>query len=1101
MKKRCLWALAFVLLFTVNVHAQFVIMGMTTDYQPEPISVDSECPVFGWQMQTEEKDMRQIAWRIRVTDTKKHLVWDSGLVTDDKSVAIAYGGEPLQPCTRYEWSVDVTDNRGRICSATSYFETSMMSVAPNDLQWRGAQWIGGDEHAMPFSSQRLPVFRISYIQHGEGTFYYGGNDHRLMMPHMNTLGMATERDSSCIAVRISGGRLEVSRRGYGKPLTKTFSVPEAKTYHVEIASVNGTTTITLNGTALESIELNPVGRGGDYTSFPMVGDLGFAGTNGSACHFTNICVKNYRQPCHELATIPDVDTPKDGRLLFIKPQERGITTLSRTIHLRAELRQARLYATALGAYDFYVDSYNCHVGCEYLSPGMTQYNKTLLYQTYDITPLLQGKKQATLSADLYEGWWSGGLTYAADNWNYFGDRQALKALLVLTYTDGSQEFVATDHQWQWHENPMIRYASLFMGQIIDMTAKGKPLMHQAEVVDIDDVLTCDSIEGWPPAKNISHMQLIAQQDRGVRAFDTLRAQSVREIRPGVFVYDMGQNLAGTARIRMKGLKRGQRVTIRYAEMLYPNLPAYTGLTGMVMTENLRMAMAEDEFVSDGSDYVFEPRGTFHGYRYIEISGIDHSLPLTDVEGIVLSCIDGFTASIETSDTLLNRFVENVRWSTLANTISIPSDCPQRNERLGWSGDLSVFAPTMSYLFNADGFLRRHLRALRDTQHPDGTFADVAPVGGGFGGPLWQSVGVVVPWQLMVQYGDTTAVRRHFPAMQQYIDMVMRDYISPSSHHFCGRHSWADLGDWLGLQNDSNDNTMLFDCYLAYELHLMEQMARAIGLNVEARSYARLANERKTFIATHYFNERGQTTGGGFGDNYSSWTGRVGAWPRDHIIGTQTSYAVPLTLDIVPNELRDSVAMRLVETVAGGNEHLGTPPFSLLTGFVGTPWIAFALSDSGNADMAYRLLASRHYPSWLYSVTQGATTIWERMNSFTHEEGFGNNNSMNSFNHYAFGSVVGWLIQRAAGISRDEQSLAFKHFILQPQLDPTAWLTYMKAHYDSPYGRIESSWQKNGDGTVSFRFVVPANTSATLLLPGKAPQEIQSGTHTFVLFLH
>ena len=360
--------------------------------------------------------------------------------------------------------------------------------------------------------------------------------------------------------------------------------------------------------------------------------------------------------------------------------------------------------------------------------------------------------------------------------------------------------------------------------------------------------------------------------------------------------------------------------------------------------------------------------------------------------------------------------------------------------------------------------------------------------------MWQSVGIVAPYQSYVQYNDLEAIREHYPAMKAYIEMVLRKYIDPVQGHFRGNDSPGDLGDWLGFEVQKNDNSLIFDSYLAYELALMERMAKALGETADAAYYAQQRAKRIDFINTYYIDpSTGETVGTGFGEEHSSFMGgKYGPKRKGVKIDTQTSYAIPLALGIVKESIKERFTQQLVNTVTResvGDDGKRYPSYSLMTGFVGTPWITWALSENGRVEEAYRLLTNTGYPSWLYPVTQGATSIWERLNSMTREDGFGGNNSMNSFNHYAFGSVTNWLMQRSLGIARDEERPGFQYFYLQPLADPTGALQYAKGHYDSPYGRIESGWEVTADGVI-YRFVVPANTQATLRLPAKDLTSIQ-----------
>ncbi|MGI6232883.1 MAG: family 78 glycoside hydrolase catalytic domain, partial [Prevotella sp.] len=535
------------------------------------------------------------------------------------------------------------------------------------------------------------------------------------------------------------------------------------------------------------------------------------------------------------------------------------------------------------------------------------------------------------------------------------------------------------------------------------------------------------------------------------------------------------------RISFRGLRPGTRVKMRYAEMVYPDLPEYKGQAGMVMMENQRSAMEQDEYVAKGGDEVFAPRGTYHGYRYVEITGVDSPVAVDQVQGVVLTSATPFATKYECSSEPVNQLFHNTCWSTLANVFSVPTDCPQRNERMGWSGDLSVFSPTMSYLIQGAPFFRKHLRALRDTQLPDGAFTSIAPIGGGFGGPLWSSVGIVLPWQSWIQYGDKRALGEHYPAMKRYADCMLNNYIDKSEGYFKGTDSWGDLGDWLGFEVNKNDNTLLFDAYCVYQLQIMEKVAKILGKTNESLQWADLWRQRAQFIVSHYIDGRtGKTVGPGLGQQSKSRTKASG-----ESIDTETSYALLLTFGILPDSLRDKVAGNLSDCVMnsrqGDNGHV-YPPYSLMTGFIGTAWIADALSMAGRSDLAYKMLLNENFPSWLYPVKQGATTVWERLNSYTLQDGFGGNNSMNSFNHYAFGSVTSWLIQHSAGICRDDSVEAFRRFIVSPEPDMTGGISWARAEYDSQQGKIVSGWKREGS-KVTYHVVIPANATAILRLHG------------------
>lgn len=1101
------------ILSAVSAVAQaFTVGRLTTEYTTTPLGIDDARPRFSWQMNDKTRGAAQTAYQISVSDEHGTEVWNSGKVNSSSSLNIHYSGKDLQPRTRYTWTVTVWNNaqQADTASATSWFETGLKSYFDNDKAWSGAQWIGGRNYdAYTFYSQYLPVFRLDATlqldqktKTTEAGLIYGANDIRLMDRNKNILGVENGRNESYVKVvlniapllRGDSARIDIYRVGYtvgdkaGVPFASvkipTTMLNKANCYRrhtIMLSSVNGTTNVWLDIWAnkiVSNLNLNPMGRGSDYIAFPVVGDMGFYVPAGQKATFTTANVHNYRHQWHAISTVAN-NLTLSGKALFVTPEEHGAPMLRTEFATSGkQIAKARLYATARGVYEMFVNGRR--VADDYLNPGLTQYNKTLYYQTYDVTPLLSEGRNA-LGAQLNEGWWSGGLTYVGDNWNFFGDRQSLLAQLVITYTDGTEQTVVTSPQtWKYTCDGPVRIGSLFQGEVYDATRDAAfsgwasagyddSAWRQAVTVPLEEVVSHEK-SSWPTPDDYSCPYLVAQVGKPVRRYTTLTAQSVSEVRPGVYVYDMGQNMAGVPSITFTGLTPGRKVYMRYAEVLYPNLPRYGDNVGMVMMENQRAAMEQDIYVAKGGTETFSPRYTYHGYRYVEITGLPSPVDPASVKGIVLSSVDTLTAAYETSNADINRFFRNVEWSTLANVFSIPTDCPQRNERMGWSGDLSVFSPAMTYLFNGAEFLRRHLQALRDTQLGDGRFADIAPVGGGFGGPLWASVGVTVPWQSYLQYGDLYALAEHYPAMQKFIDLSLSKYIDKTDGYFKYNDGWG-LGDWLGFEVKKNDNSLLFDCYLVHELDIMARAARALSKDADAARYEALRRQRVDFINAHFI------------DKATGKTARDGK-----LIDTQTSYALPIAFGIVDSTMMDKFVGNFVNSVtreSTGDDGHAYPAYSLMTGFIGTAWISEALTRCGHSDLAYLMLGNTGFPSWLYPVTQGATTIWERLNSYTKTDGFGDNNHMNSFNHYAFGSVVSWLMQRSLGIARDELVPAFKHFYLCPAIDSTAGgLTEARGHYDSMYGRIESCWHNMGNRLV-YRCTVPANTSATLLLPAQS----------------
>lgn len=760
--KNYICLLFFILINSLSSAAatSFRLKKLQVEYATTPLGIDVEKPRFSWQMDggTDERGLAQTARQIIVTDEAGTQVWDSHKITDDKSLNIEYAGLSLRAATRYLWTVRVWDNKNREVSASSWFETGLMSSDRAYQGWSDAKWIGGGDDDRMLYSHYLPVFKLNFSLKLDATskstcagFIYGANDERLMGPYKNLSHLENKKDESYIKVELditplSSGKeavLNVYRAGYhpndreNVPY-KSLAVPlevinknnKYECHRISLTSELGFTRFYIGnaGKEIGSVNLNPLGRGGDFIAFPVVGDVGYSVPAGQSASFSKVEIANFRSP-------------------------------SNVIKL------------------------------------------------------------------------------------------------------------------------------------------------------------------W----------------------------------------------------------------------------------------------------------------------------------------------------------------ENITWSSYANFMSIPTDCPQRNERLGWAGDISVFSRTASYLADVSQFLRRYLRSMRDVQREDGRFPDIAPLGGGFGGVLWGSAGITVPWECYQQYGDKVLLNEHYDSMKRYISYIQNETIDPKTNLLVQYRAWGDLCDWLGLEDSRNDKSLLWEAYFIYDLELMHKIATILGKTADAEWYRKLHSTRKTFFNETYIQPGTCKT------FFSAFIPEK----KGTLVDTQTSYVLPLVFGIIDEGNKPQFINNLIETITRENKtEKGRlcPSYSLMTGFIGTAWISKALSDNGFSDVAYKLLQQTSYPSWLYSVEQGATTIWERLNSYTHEDGFGGNNRMNSFNHYSFGAVGAWMYNRSLGIERDENFPGFKHFVLRPEVDTTGGMTYAKGYYDSMYGRIESSWKQEDDKTV-YQFTVPANTTARLYLPAVSVKKI------------
>ena len=1130
-------------LLSLTSLAQVSLSKLQVEYQEKPLGMDETKPRFSWQMQskTTNRGDKQTAYRILVKDEKQALVWDSQKTNADISLGISYAGKTLEARTKYTWTVHVWDQKNRMATANSTFETGLLSSG-----WHDAQWIGSND--LPLYSHYLSVYKFQYqIQLDEAShskkasFVFGANDPRLQNKNRNIQGVASAKNEAYIRFELdiadsTQAYFNVYRAGYeptdaaNKPLFR-FPIPsnlisKANQYqpHTVFAECNfGVYDLYIDQVDKEhkvnpspknaspyapsGFNLNPVGKGNNFISYPMLAEIGFQVPTGETAFFSNVQIKNFRQPSNTLfaaAEKPGLWPGWDGKQFRISgtfavadPSRNAAPMLRTQFSTNGKaIKKARIYATARGIYELYLNGKR--VGDDYFNPGLTQYNKTHQYQSFDVTSLLQSGENAW-GAWLSEGWWSGNITYSGESWNYFGDRQSLLAQLIIEYADGSEQVIHTNpSNWKtFHDGP-IRIGSFFQGEVYDA---------QKDAAIAGWSTTGFHERNWKPAAAISltgtaftdksleysQMRLVGQLDNHVQVRKVLQAQSMQEPRKGVFVYDMGRNMVGFPKIFIPNGKAGQVITLRYAEMLYPDLAEYASQKGMIMLENIRAALAQDMYVLKGGDEYIQPRFTFHGYRYLEITGVDQAPALPQVAGIVLSSISEISSSYETSDPMVNKLWTNITWSMRGNFLSIPTDTPARNERMGWSGDINVFSKTATYLAPVNNFLRRHLQGMRDVQRADGRFTDVAPMGGGFGGTLWGSAGIVIPWETYQQYGDKSLLAEHYDSMKRYVAFL------ESKQGPEGILNEGPLGDWLSPEGNKNDNTAFWMSYQAYNYDIMIKVAGILGFAQDASAYALKSAARKALFNSVYLDavshktvKSGVKTASMGPPNAAAVSAKT---DKGQIVDTQASYAIPLALGVFDAVNKPYAVAGLVETVKRSNTDDGgvaRPGYSLMTGFIGTASISEALSANGHHAEAYRLLTQKTYPSWLYSVANGATTIWERLNSYTVEHGFGGNNSMNSFNHYSFGAVAGWMYNHSLGIQRDEATPGFKHFYLRPVPDPTGILTHAKGHISSMYGKISSGWSVKNGRTV-YTFEVPANTTAEMTLAVKPGSKITEGS--------
>ena len=801
------------------------------------------------------------------------------------------------------------------------------------------------------------------------------------------------------------------------------------------------------------------------------------------------------------------DTQRDGSTLAPCPYLRRAFILTRPV------RRATLYATARGVYELHLNG--AKVGDALLAPGWTDYRKRIQYQAYDVTASMRPGTN-TVGAILGDGWYSGYIGFGHRR-DYYGDRPELRLQINIEYADGTQDVVASDGSWQAMTGPIL-YSDMLQGEAYDArkemsgwdTAGAKadgwrPVILGAEVenpterdvtrqitaVVKDDALSvvADNDIAGDPAYNsvkqlrviytlggVSHTRTVAEKETlqipgpgevpgelvirravygalpqeadgppamvgthgpPIRVTQHLPARRITQPTPGTYIFDLEQNMVGWARLRVRG-PVGTRVRLRFGEVLNPD--------GTLYTTNLRSARATDTYVCRGHGVeTWEPHFTFHGFRYVEVTGY----PGKPRRGAVTGCVVGSDAPVAgrftCSNAMVNQLVSNIGWGQRGNFLSVPTDCPQRDERLGWMGDAQIFARTATYNRDVAAFYEKWVQDVADAQSPAGGFSDVSPrvVDPADGAPAWGDAGIIVPWTVYMAYDDTRVLQEQWLAMTHWMDYITS--VNPDGLWVNRRNN--DFGDWLSINADTPKD-VLATAYYAYDAHLMAQMARALDRSDDAAKYdALFTRVRDAFDAA-----------------YVAADGRIKG-------DTQTCYVLALRFGLLPDSLRPLVAQRLVDDIRAKHDHLST-------GFVGVGYLCPTLTETGHNDIAYRLLLQDTFPSWGYSIRQGATTIWERWDGYTKEKGF-QDPGMNSFNHYSLGSVGQWLYQDVAGIDTDPDQPGFQHILLYPH--PGPGLTSASASFDSLPGRIVSSWSEK-KGQFLWDVTVPANTTATARVP-------------------
>jgi alpha-L-rhamnosidase len=984
---------------------------LTVNREVNPVGVAA--PRFGWRLASGVAGQMQGRYQINVGSGAGGAdVWDSGVVAASGALDIPYGGAPLAANRTYHWRVRLFDAQGRAgaWSADARFDTGITWTADfvgaaGAGDLAGASWIWYPEGDPTVSAPvATRYFRRTVTLAAPASLVVTGDD--TVDVWIN--GVAV---SSSPRITDSWKRAAVINVGAG---TSTIAVAVGNTTDSPAGLIAKLGSVVTDG----SWKVSQSGPGG--WEQPGFNDSSWAAGKVLAAYGSG---------------------PWGSQVLVAGPAPY----LRKGFSVTKPVARARLFATALGLHDTYLNG--ARVGAERLSPGWTDYTKRVQYRGYDVTAAIKQGSNA-LAAQIGHGWYSGNIGFAGSQ--KYGTQPWYGAQLIIDYADGTSATVQTDGTWRTSSGN-ITSDDLYAGEDQD----ARRVKAGWNTAGYDD-------STWSPVlvKTGTKPTVVPQVDPGVTVQQEIRPVAVTQPRPGTFIADLGQNFTGWNRLKVTG-PAGTRVTLRHGEILNAD--------GTLYTANLRAAQVTDTFtLAGGGAETFEPRFTVHGYRYVEITGFPGTPTADNLTGLAAWTDGPQTGTFTTSDSLVNQLQHNIVWGARSNLLSIPTDCPQRDERLGWTGDIAAFGATSTFNFDTYGLLDKFATDLTDAQHADGAFTDVAPdVLGGAGKAGWGDAGVIVPYTVWQRYGDVGVINDHFAAMAKWVD-----YLRGTAGADLIRNQ-DTYGDWLNV-DDNTANDLTSTAFFGWSARLVSRMAAATGRTTEAAGYGTLADR----IAA------------AFTSRFVAADGTVGS-------NSQTGYVLALAFGLVPADRVQAVADKLAAKVAARNGHLSV-------GFMGVENLLPVLADHGHVDTAYQILQQPGYPGWGYMSSRGATTIWERWDGIR-TDGSLQDPGMNSFNHYGLGSVGDWLYRDVGGVA--PAAPGYAKVLLAPR--PGGTLTSATAELTTAYGRTRSAWTRSGSA-ITLQVTVPAGTSALVRVPGttvtSAPAEATSmgglsyavgaGTYTF-----
>ena len=1042
------------------------------EYLVNPLGIDAVRPRLSWIVQSGEREQGQTAYQVLVASTSHRLaeddgdLWDSGKVGSDATLHLAYDGKPLSSRARCYWKVRVWDKTGRPSPWSKPATWTMGLLAAAD--W-GARWIAFDDPVQPAPSAPRYGFltTLSPSPHilKSVTLDLGDEleiDAVRLHPAAPRVTQPGAPDYTCVwepewpgylfPVRF---RIEVARRAdFSDPATVVDSTdvdlpsPEREAQGYRFAPVRARY-VRLTVTRL-------AGRGRANFGFALARLEVFSGSANVAPQASVTAADSVELGGWSRANlVADPELPESSAA---DPWDQPATMVHKEFAVGSAIEHASVSVTGLGLFELRING--GRVGDRLLAPEWTLYGTRLQYQTFDVTDLIRAGAN-TVGAQLSGGWWTGPVAVA---WVRRTARCCLLLRLDLELSDGSTQTIVTDSSWQASNDGPIRRAGIYRGESYDATRE-MPGWDQPGF----------AAAGWSPVAVLSHpdgaeqTQLVAQCNEPIRVVKEVRPVRMTEPAPGVYVYDMGQNMVGWCRLKANA-PAGTRIALRHAEMLNQD--------GTLYTANLRRAAQRDEYRWRGGEAVVEPHFTYHGFRYVELTGLPAAPGEEALVGRVFHSSAPDAGTFACSNDLVNAVMHCVEWGQRGNLMSVPTDCPQRDERMGFLGDFQSFSQAAIFTMDLAGFLTKWVRDIRDSQLEDGRFPVIAPhpreplwlqwANTEFS-PAWSDAGTIVPWRAYLNYADTRMLEQHYESCKRWIEFVRANNADLIWRNLRG----GDQGDWLnGDMTELPDypsgisavpKELFATAFFAHSTEIVAKMAGVLGRTDDAREHGALAERIKAAFNREFVTADGRVSG-----------------------DTQGGYALALHFGLLDEALRAPATRHLLAAI---DRYHGHPS----TGIHASHRMLLELTRNGRHDEAWRLMNLRTVPSWGYMVDQNATTIWERWDAYVAGRGrWGGHQHpiMNSLNHFGFGSVGEWVWRELAGINPDADDPGYKRFVIRPR--PCGDLTWLKASYDSIRGTITSEWKVVDRAGFHLDVQIPANTRATVYLPAGSTDAVTEG---------